>query len=266
MTRDRFFVALTILALANGCAGRMIYAVESLGWWAAIAGTFNISIVVWAACVAGLSLLYRTDDGRIGRFDLAVGTGVLCLAALPYSPPSWVALTGLALHLIRTSEAGSTTRRGSLILLAAAIPMFWSKLLYTVVAGPILEADAVLVSTLLGTERIGNIVKFADGSGSLQIYPACSSLANMSIAILAWVTTTQLVRRAWSPVDLGWCALACAAVVFVNIGRISLIGLFPQSYGLLHGPVGSATAAWISLGFIALVCFLGVRRDSDTLA
>ena len=40
-----------------------------------------------------------------------------------------------------------------------------------------------MVTWLLGTERIGNMVRFADNSGYMVITPACASFANISLRI-----------------------------------------------------------------------------------
>jgi hypothetical protein len=90
--------------------------------------------------------------------------------------------------------------RGALILLAMTAPMLWSRLLFQIFAKPILNIDATLVSVLLGTDRSGNMVGFLDGSGYMIVLPACSSLANMSLACpgakspaLGW--DRDLIRR-----------------------------------------------------------------------
>jgi hypothetical protein len=70
------------------------------------------------------------------------------------------------------------------VLLAATVPVLWSRLLFRFFAKVILDIDAWFVAQLLGTTRAGNMVTFADGSGSLVLEPACSSLANMSLAFL----------------------------------------------------------------------------------
>ena len=71
----------------------------------------------------------------------------------------------------------------------------------------------------------------------------------------------QMVGVTRSVAQLGWCLLACASVLAVNVIRISLIGLHPNYYDMLHGPLGSTAANWLSLGLIGLICYLGVRRD-----
>jgi hypothetical protein len=108
--------------------------------------------------------------------------------------------------------------------------MLWSRLLFDLFSNLILQIDATFVAWLLATDRTGNIVSFADRSGSLVILPSCSSLANVSLAILCWVTISQSVGHRWSPHDIFWCLLGCMAVVVTNVTRISLMGLSVSHY------------------------------------
>jgi exosortase/archaeosortase family protein len=97
----------------------------------------------------------------------------------------------------------------------------------------------------------------------MQIYPACSSFANVSLAILCWVTFSQVTRYAGSRSQaVGWCLLACASVLLINVTRISLIGFFPHYYDLLHGPIGTSVAGWLTLAASVAICAIGVKRGS----
>jgi hypothetical protein len=91
--------------------------------------------------------------------------------------------------------------------------------------------------------------------------PPCSSLANVSLAFLCWVTISQFVGHKKSAYDILWCLLACASVVAVNVIRISLMGLSLLRYNEIHNPWGDAVVNTIILGLTIGVCILGVRRE-----
>ena len=118
----------------------------------------------------------------------------------------------------------------------------------------ILQADAILVSLIVGTERVGNTVGFADNSGCLMIQPPCSSLADVSLVVLAWALFTQVLPRRPSLKDVWWCLATCSAVIAINVTRIALIGLHLEHLELLHGAVGGGVA-----GFLALVAIVGIN-------
>jgi len=260
VSRGEFFAALFILGCVNGLGSRIIQSVHQFGWADALSNTFEISAIVWLSCLAGISVILRDQTGDVRSADFAVGAGFLLLVILPIGPLSWLAVTVLCIYVLFSTN-DSSLRRGALILLASTIPMLWSRLLFQFFANPILEADASLVGWLLGTHRTGNMVEFADGSGLLVILPSCSSLANVSLAFLCWVTISQVVRHKRSAYDLLWCFLACASVVGVNVARISLMGLNHMQYDEIHNHWGDAVANIIILGLTVGFSVLGVRRE-----
>jgi len=173
---------------------------------------------------------------------------------------SWIAVAGLSLYILFFTDLASA-RRGATILLAVTVPMLWSRMLLQLFASSILAADAWLVGLLLGTQRTGNLVEFADGSGQLAIYPGCSSLANVSLAILCWVAFSQVTSHKRSKYDFLWCLAACASVVAVNVSRMAAMGLNEGYYQSLHNQWGETVANVIILALIVSISALGVRRE-----
>ena len=190
--RNDFFAILYIAGCANGLLGRLIQGFQFADWEGALAGA-DINVIILLACFAGISLVSTKTPERVQRLDLVVALLFLVLVALPIFPLSWMAVTGLSLYILLFANNNPARVRGALILLAMTAPMLWSRLLFQIFAKPILDIDASLVSLLLGTQRTGNMVGFLDGSGDMIVLPACSSLANMSLALLCWVTITQWV-------------------------------------------------------------------------
>jgi hypothetical protein len=254
-----YFAGLFILSLASGLTPRIVESVR-IGWEHALINTFEISAIIWIACIAGVSLVFRERTPGVGQLDLAVGAGVVFLVILPIEPLSWIAVTSLSLYILVSRDV-ATSRRGSFILLATTVPMLWSRVMFHLFANVILGADASLVSWLLGTHRIENAVEFSDSSAQLVIFPGCSSLANVSLAVLCWVTLSQLVCHRKTMYDLSWCFLACALVVAANVTRIAILGLSQWHYATFHSPWGDAAANVIILGLIVGVSALGVRRE-----
>jgi len=260
LPRGEFFAGLLALGCVSGLASRIIQSVNRLGWVDALFNTFEISAIVLISCAAGVSLVLRDRTIGVRSSEFAMGAGFVFLVILPIGPLSWLAVTALSLYIIISTNVGSS-RRGAFILLAATVPMLWSRLLFQLFANLILQIDASLVGWILGTHRTGAIVGFADGSGVLVILPACSSLANVSLAFLCWVTVSQLVCHKKSAYDLLWCLLACISVIAVNVTRISVQGLSQWHYATFHSPWGDAVGNTIILGLIVGLSVLGVRRE-----
>jgi hypothetical protein len=261
MSRSEYFAALCIVGCANGLGSRMIQAVAEHGWVEATVYTFDISAIVWFAVIIGIGLVLKDCGDRITTTDLAVGAMFVLLVALPVGGASWLALTVLNLYMLQLAVTASSRQRGAMILLALTVPMLWSRLLFRCFSEIILEIDASLVSRMLGTAQAGNVVRFADGSGDLVILPACSSLTNLSLVFLCWVTMSQTVGHRWSSRDLIWCFLAAASVVITNVSRMSLMGLSEWNYQALHSTMGNFTTNMIALCLMVGFCVLGLRRE-----
>jgi exosortase/archaeosortase family protein len=260
LPRNEFFAGLYILACVNGLLGRSIYTFNLEGWRGAVMG-FEINVIVLAACFAGVYLIASNSRGRIRTLDLVVALAFLGLVTLPIYALSWVAVTGLSLYILLFANDGSERRRGALILLALAVPMLWSRLLFQFFARPLLELDATLAAWLLGTERIGNLVRFADDSGNMVITPACASFGNMTYAFLCWVVISHWVNHRWRSIDLVWLFLACASVVAINVTRIALTGQSQANFQLIHNQYGEVVEGTIFLCLIVGFSVIGARRE-----
>jgi exosortase/archaeosortase family protein len=261
LSRAELFGGLFVLGCANGLAARMGQSVDQLGWVGALFGTFNISIIVLVACFIGVSLIFSDGTNEINSADVYISGVILLFVLLPFVSLSWLAVTALSLYILLFTDADQAGRRGAIILLATTVPMLWSRLLFDLFTRFILEIDATLVGWVLGTNRIGNTVEFADRSGSLAIWPACSSLANMSLAFLCWVTISQTVRHKWCAQDLLWGLFACGSVIAINVTRVSLMGLSRSHYDTIHSPLGDEITSTIILIATVGISLLGVKRE-----
>jgi exosortase/archaeosortase family protein len=218
-------------------------------------------VIVLAACFAGVYLIATGGRERIRTFDLVVAPAFLGLVGLPIYAVSWVAVTGLSFYILLFANDGAERRRGALILLALAVPMLWSKLVFQFFARFLLDLDAMMAAWLLGTERVGNLVRFADNSGYMLIEPACSSWSNITFAFLCWVAITQWAGHRWRPMDVLWSFLACASVVAVNVTRIALTGLSYAHFEAIHNKWGEVVLSTVFLCLIFGFTAIGSRRE-----
>jgi hypothetical protein len=262
LPRDRYFAGLYLIGCVNGLVGRMIYTFNLEGWTGVVMG-FDINVIVFFACFAGIAALLEERQDQIRPADLVVGLVFLVLVSLPSFPVSWVAVTGLSLYLLLFAgeQQHPDRRRGAIILLALCVPLLWSKLVFQFFAPLLLELDARFVEVLLGTERVGNMLRFADDSGYMVITPACTSFGNISLAFLCWVTITQWAKHRWAPMDLLWSSLACASVVTVNVTRIALTGLSRGNYEAIHNETGEMVGGLVMLALMVGFSVFGARRE-----
>jgi hypothetical protein len=259
--RSDLFAVLYILGAANGLLGRLIQSANYEGWVGAILG-IDINVIVLFACFVGVSAFLDDDDGdEIRTFDLLVASIFLALVIIPIFPVSWIAVTGLSLYILLFARGSLSRQRGAIVMFALTVPMLWSRLLFQFFAKLILDIDAFLVASMLGSERTGNMVDFADGSGHMVVLAQCSSLANMSLAFLCWISVTQWAKHRWTVMDLLWSGLACASVIAINVTRISVMGLGRNYYDAIHNEWGDFVTNTLMLAFMVTISLLGVRRE-----
>ena len=259
MPRDELFAGLYVLGCANGIGGVVIVALNNNDDWLGV--VLSISAIVLFACFAGVSLMLHDKTDEIRLVDLVMGTVFIIFVTLSTGALIWAAVTALSLYLLLFTNGTSERKRGAMILLAATVPMLWSRLLFAFFAKFFLIFDSSLVATLLGTQRDGNMVRFADGSGDLVIFPGCSSVANVSLAFLCWVTAAQATNHRRSPADIGWCLLACVSVIVVNVTRMSLEGLSRSNFLALHNSYGDMIFNTATIILMGLCVMIGVRRE-----
>jgi exosortase/archaeosortase family protein len=256
--RDQFFAGLYTVGCINGLGGNIISSLRGGDW---TGGVQHISVIVLFACVAGVSFFFRNKADEITGRDLAVALVFLTLIVVPISEVNWAAVTGLSFYILLFANDHAARKRGALILLAVTVPMLWSRLLFSFISQPFLDLDASLVGWELGTHRTGNIVNFLDGSGDLVILPACSSLTNVSLAFLCWVSVSQWVEHKSSRQDILWCLLACCSVIALNVTRISIMGLSRWHFMTFHYGWGATLFNAIILVCTVGITMLGVRRE-----
>lgn len=263
LTRSELFTLVFLVAVCNALLPAISEGIARDGLGYSMLNTFEVSAIVWAGIYLGLSHSSRIVPSQIHRLDEIVAATILLACLLPLGPFAWVVLTGFAVYTILSAEDMMTQQaHAGWVMLAVSVPMFWSKRLFNFFADFFLSIDARLVSAITQTDRTANLVDMPGGKGVLQIAAACSSMANVSLAILCWVLFTQSNNVRWRPRNLAWCVLACLSVVFINVTRISLIGFFPHYYDLLHGPTGSTVVSWLDVVVIGTICYFGIKRGS----
>jgi hypothetical protein len=262
MTRRIFFLGLITYGLLTGLIYRIVALIDRIGWTDAAVYVFSISVIVWVAIYIGVDLIAADDDDEpVGKLDEVVGIIGLLLCSIPYAPECWLGVTILTGWLVITTVPQTSMHRGALILLATSFPMLWSRVIFRFLSEPILLADAWIVAKLLNTANEGTHIYFADKSGVLEVSPACSSWANVSLVLLTWIVLCQYQKRAWQLLDLGWYALVILTVVGINTIRMAMMGISEQYYVLIHGTVGSTITSWMIVGATVVLCLWGTRSS-----
>jgi exosortase/archaeosortase family protein len=150
-------------------------------------------------------------------------------------------------------------RSGAAIIFAVTIPELWARMLFAAVSNYVLQIDALLVSLFVGTRPEGNLVPFANSAGMIIIAPGCSSISNVSLALLCTAAYANFYHQALSARLLLRGLFAVLAVVAINVVRVGLIGIEPSQYDLIHGTIGATIAGWVTAITIVAVSSTGLR-------
>ena len=214
-----------------------LHAMTSLG---------GVAAIVWIAMYAALKLGFEDGLLRLGRRDALVLAIVVGLSLLPISYAAQAGLLLCAVYLFCTSRSDAG-RSASLVLFALTGPLIWGRLFLQLFATRILWLDAHLAAAVASTGVQGNSVQFADTNRGFIIGAPCSSVHNMSLAVVLWTTAAALFNLR---VDRSYVAagVAMAALMFsLNIIRLALMSLFPANFDWLHTGAGADLFGWAGL-------------------
>lgn len=238
------------------------------GWTSAAASLFGVSAVVWIALVALIDLGGDGSGARPARADWWLSGGVLAFCLLPTGWEAGLAMLGLAAISILRFVPGSRERRVAVIGLALTGPLVFGPLVLTYLAPEILRFDAAFVSLLSGHPSNGNVVELTDpamraAGKQMVILMACSSVHNMSLVYVLFAIVTQtlnvrLTRSMWF-----LAAAMVAAIVAINVGRLTAIALFPWHYDFLHTGLGGQLFAFAGLAGTGAIILVGALRSME---
>jgi hypothetical protein len=241
------FACAGVLAALNAQADQIINSLRYQSFAVSLSILGGVSAVIWLAMFAALKIGIEDKAARIGRTDAVVLLAAIGLSLLPVSFAAQAGLLLCGLYLYVTSYRGAPARRISIVLLALTGPLIWGRILLHILAGPILALDARIVGVLIGSAVQGNLVDFAGQSGKMLVGTPCSSVHNISLAIVLWASAAALFGLR---VDRGYVltGLAMAAWMFaLNIGRLVTIGMFPAQFHFFHVGAGAELFGWAGL-------------------
>lgn len=263
-SQSALFCALVGICFVNGISEHAGTEIERNGLILAAFNTFGLSAVIWAAAIVGVVLLWRSKARAVSALDIATGlfAAVCCLVPAPFV--SWLGIAAIGANLRLSPRSDSQARRAGTIFLALTIPVLWARILFASASTTILGIDATLIGWVAGTPSHGNTIDLANGSGVIFLEPGCSSITNLSLVILCGVLFVKGQGHRWSKAAITSVVAAGAVTVLINVVRISLIGVMPQYYANIHGPVGSTLASWATIGTMLAIFSYGIGfRDQN---
>lgn len=176
--------------------------------------------------------------GTLGIANVVLGA----INVMPTQRVIWIVATLAAIYIFLTSAKQSYARAAATVLLALCAQSLWGPLFFSLFALDLLRGDAILVGTILDATRSGftwhdNII--ATQGHTIEIYAACSSFHNVSLALLCWVTLTKLSRPTWVSSDFIFGAAVCVVMIVANVTRLYVEALNHASWDYWHNGFGT---------------------------
>lgn len=258
--RSSAFACAGVLAALNAQADQIITALTWQSPLEAVTTLGGIAAVIWLAMYAALKIGFENKADELAAKDSPVLVMIVLLSLIPISYAAQAALLLCGADLFATSSSRDASRRVSLILLALTGPLLWGRILLQLFGAQVLSLDAHMAAALIGTEAHGNVVSFAHGDRKFLVGVPCSSVHNMSLAVVLWTTAAMVfdlrVDRRYAGVGLAMVALMFA----LNIVRLAAIALFPDDFDFLHTGTGADLFGWAGLIGAGLLAAMGVTN------
>lgn len=258
--RPALFAIVGSVAAVNGFAGKIATAIAETPLLITILDLGGISAIVWFA-IGSLFLISGEPPARsdLLRWDKVVAGLTLFLSFIPLNFAGAMGLLLCGAYLAGTSIRGTPDRRLAIVLIGLTGPLIWGRFLLALIGPFLLALDARMAGLLAGVPVDGNVVSLRDGSGSLYVALGCSSVHNMSLATLLFLTLTQLLRLRFTPFLLATGIAAALAMAAVNVTRLAVLARYPQHFDLMH--TGSGGTLFGAISFIAAgaIIVAGIR-------
>jgi exosortase/archaeosortase family protein len=228
-----------------------------------VVGQLGLHPIVWFTIGAVAAIAFAADDpravpsGRMTRTDVMVLAIALALAFAPQPVISAVGVVLTGARLVAVGAPHSRARRSGIVLLALTSTLIWGRMLIYLFGPVIMGLDAHLVGGLSGTAVAGTTVAFSGGQDTIVIAAGCSSLHNLTVAILLWAAFTQLLDLPLSARSLLLCLAAALASVSVNVARLVTLVHHRAAFEYWHTGAGGSLFAWAGVVVVAIVVGLG---------
>jgi|GEM_PF-2155846 len=261
-TRSRLIAASGMTMMAKAVIVTVVAATLNQGWGGSLAGGLGLSWAFWVAGGLFARQAWLADPTPAPHREV-VALATSCFAAILLP-----ALTGVCLATILgvsawlTSDEQTGVRGAGMTLLAMTGYLFWGPLLTWIVGPNVAAIDATVVGAVVHSSVHDNVVRFPTERHWLIIDIACTSIQNLSTALMLFVAIVRSFRATPKVSELAYLAAVFAIVVFVNDTRLVLMVRSLADYHWVHGENGR-TIVNLAITFCGLLAAaICVRREA----
>jgi hypothetical protein len=215
-------------------------------------------------------LLASSDPAPTAQLrDFLTSIVLCCLLFLPTPRIIWCVALGIAIFCLIRNEGDPKLRAAGIVLAALSIQEFWGHVFFDLFALSLLRGETAIVGTILQAARVGtawqdNVITAPSGFGIVVLSP-CSSFHNLSVAMLCWLTVSNLRNQNWQVRDLVTGALVGVTMIFCNVTRLCLMAWSIDLYNYWHNGVGAQIFAIGASLLILLMSLCGSRAATPAI-
>jgi len=261
-----FFYAVTIaIGAMNAVIKPAIHSIDHDGFWSASFNLFNVHPVMVGVLLLCIALIYdRRDVHGLSKKDLLAITFTLVGLLIPSATMSWLFIGLFGLYLASRQTITPVQRSGAVILLVAGLREPFMTFLLQVFNSEVLALDATFTALLLSAFQDsvtaqGNMI-LAGNTVRLVVLTSCSSLANLSFAMLFWFAVSRAISSSISREMLVACGAIVVSMVALNIVRLTMMASSSAQYAIIHESIGKTSFAIIMVTTVSLLTVWGLRN------
>lgn len=266
LKQSHLLVCVSLIGLLNASIKPALLMVQQKGLLTSLLQGFGISIVVWASVAMALIKIRQSPTLLSNNRNLFIIILVLIAFQLPSSTISWLSLAAFAAVISFDSRNDFTTRVGGKILLAVALREPVSSNLLQLFSPVLLEFDAVMVQNLLGLIQIhthvsGNVIENIHG-GSLIVLESCSSLINLSYALLCWYALSRFFMPEFRRKTFLSGFFVAVFIIILNQSRLALMLQDKDMIDFFHGLIGGGLYGVLILPIVVIITLRGIDFEN----
>lgn len=263
--RTLYWACLIAVGALNAFIKPIIQSIEHSGFWPASLNLFDIHPVMVGVIVLVIALIYDPHSKQsLTQRDLVVGLFLLAGLLIPSATMSWLFLGLFAAVLSTDKTITPTQRNAAIILMVAGFREPIMTFLLQVFNAQILTLDARLTAQLLSVfhENVtaqGNMILAID-EVRLVVLTSCSSLANLSFALLFWFAINRTFSSKLTKDMLLSGVGILMSMVILNVIRLTMMASSSEQYAIIHETVGKTVFAVIMVAMVFMITAWGIRN------
>lgn len=262
ITRREIALWTVVCILAN----HALHAVDIQSVSSFVQSLASLNLIYWLACyVIVRKVLASRHEPTAEPTEiiaaLVIGVTICVTSFVGHRIGVGVMSTFVALYFLWFHNNDQALKSAGTVLLALSGHLVWGRILFQAFTPQLLTADAAAVDLVLSMLKPDIILSgstfYAANDHVVSLVGSCSSFNNVSIALLASVAITMLVRHYWVRSDIVWILAICMVMISINVVRLCVLAWDVDLYLYWHNGPGGPILALAQTAIIGVMSYCG---------